>query len=168
MSGILILGYGSTLRSDDALGIHAAHALQEFYRDQAGVRVLATSQLTLELAEDVSQAQFVLFIDAAEGEPPGEISRECLEPEEENLRFTHRCTPRMLLKAAGRLYARAPSAMSLTMAGASFAVGMGLSPEIESRLPDLLEEAKAIVSNWRVNLRMNKLQTRPQSELLQH
>ncbi len=168
MPGILILGYGSTLRSDDALGVHAAHALQEFYCDQAGVRVLATSQLTLELAEDVSQAQFVLFIDAAEGRPPGDISQECLAPEEENIRFTHRCTPRLLLKAARQLYGRAPSAMSLTMAGASFAIGMGLSREIQSRLPHLLEEAKAIVSNWRLDLRMNKLQTRPETELLPH
>jgi hydrogenase maturation protease len=168
MPGILILGYGSTLRSDDALGIHAAHALQEFYCDQAGVRVLATSQLSVELAEDVSQAQFVLFIDATEGEPPGEIFRECLEPEEQNLRFTHRCTPRMLLKAARQLHGRAPSAMGLTMTGASFDVGMGLSPEIQSRLPDLLAEAQAIVCNWRLDLRMNKLQTRPESEPLRH
>lgn len=168
MSGILILGYGSTLRSDDAIGIHAALALQELYCDQAGVRVLATTQLTLELAEDVSQAQFVLFIDAAEGWPPGEIIRESLAPEREAVRLSHRCTPRALLAAARQLYDRAPSAMSLTMAGASFAVGMGLSREIQSKLPDLLEEAKRIVLNWRLDLRMRKLQPDPQSELLKH
>ncbi len=168
MPAILILGYGSTLRSDDAIGVHAAHALQEFYCDQAGVRVLATSQLTLELAEDVSQAQFVLFIDAAEGWPPGEIIRESLAPDGETIRLTHRCTPRALLTAARLLYGRAPSALSLTMTGSSFAVGMGLSGEIQSRLPDLLEEAKKIVSNWRLDLRMRKLQLGLPGELLRH
>ena len=44
---------------------------------------------------------------------------------------------------AKRLYGRVPSAISLTMTVASSEVGMGLSHEIQSRLPDLLERAKA-------------------------
>ncbi len=160
MPDVLILGYGNTLRSDDALGVHAAHALQDFYRDDAWVRVLATSQLSLDIAEDLSQAQFVLFIDATEGGPPGEILSEPLAPADDNPRFTHHCTPRSLLMAAKRLYGNAPAAVSLTMAGASSEVGMGLSREIQSRLPYLLEHAKSIVSQWRLHAAEDKVSIR--------
>lgn len=155
MPDVLILGYGNTLRSDDALGVHAAHALEDFYCDDAGVRVLATSQLSLDLAEDVSQAEFVLFIDAAEGGSPGEIFRETLSPADDNIRFTHHCDPSTLLMAAKRLYAHAPSAIGLTMAGASSEVGLGLTHEIQGRLPYLLEHAKSIVSQWRLDAAAN-------------
>ncbi len=164
MPDVLILGYGNMLRGDDALGIHAAHALQDFYRDDGGVRVLATSQLTPELAEDLSQVQFVLFIDAAEGGPPGDIFWECLTPAEENIRFTHHCTPRTLLAAAKQLCGEAPSAMGLTMAGTSFEVGVGLSPEVQSALPDLLEAAKEIArprtsGSWSRSTRVTRLRS---------
>jgi hydrogenase maturation protease len=160
MADILILGYGNTLRSDDALGVYAAHALQDFYCDDAGMRVLATAQLSLDLAEDVSQAEFVLFIDATEGGPPGEIFREALTPADDNIRFSHHCTPCSLLMAAMRLYGRSPLAISLTMAGASSGVGLGLTHEIQGRLPYLLEHAKSIVSQWRLDATTNNHQTR--------
>ena len=172
MPGILILGYGNTLRSDDALGIHAAHELQNFYCDDAGVRVLATSQLMVELAEDVSEAQLALFVDAAEGGPPGRIFIECLAPEAQAVRFTHHCPPRTLLAAARHLYGRAPEAMSITMAGSSFEVGMGLSSEVQISLPRLLDDVKKIVADWRLKAAAAEAQAAPsegrESELLQH
>jgi hydrogenase maturation protease len=149
MTDVLILGYGNTLRGDDALGIHAAHALHDFYCNDGGVRVLATSQLSLDFAEDLSQAQFVLFIDAAAAGSPGKIFTEPLLPAEEQVRFTHHCSPGTLLMVAKRLYGRAPAAASLTMAGSSSEVGVGLSDRIQSKMPELLEQAKRIVSDWR-------------------
>jgi len=172
VSGILILGYGNTLRSDDAMGIHAAHELQNFYCDDAGVRVLATSQLMVELAEDVSQAQLVLFVDAAEGGTPGRIFIENLTPQEEAVRFTHHCPPRTLLAAARHLYGSAPEAMSITMAGSSFEVGMGLSTDVQSNLPTLLDDVKKIVADWRLKAAEAETQAAPsegrESELLPH
>ncbi len=150
MLDVLILGYGNTLRGDDALGIHTAHALHDFYCTDGGVRVLATSQLTFDLAEDIAQAKTVLFIDAAESGSPGEICTEEVIPADEKVRFTHHWTPGTLLMLSKQLYGRAPTAMTLTMAAASSDIGMGLSPAVQNRLPELLERAKAIVSNWRL------------------
>jgi hydrogenase maturation protease len=150
MLDVLILGYGNTLRSDDALGVHAAHALHDFYCTDGGIRVLATSQLTGDLAEDISQAQLVIFIDAADAGVPGEMRSETLLPAHEKVRFTHHWTPGTLLMVSKQLYGRAPSAVGLTMAVASTEVGVGLSKEVQNRLPELLEHAKAIVSNWRL------------------
>jgi hydrogenase maturation protease len=169
MLDVLILGYGNTLRGDDALGIHAAHALHDFYCTDGGIRVLATSQLTLEIAEDISQARMILFIDAAAAGLPGEIHSENLVPADEKVRFTHHWTPGTLLMLCKQLYGRAPSAVSLTMAVASSEVGVALSQEIEHRLPELLERAKAIVSDWRLANSKNKRRSTasPEVELAQ-
>lgn len=169
MPDVLILGYGNTLRGDDALGIHAAHALHDFYCNDGGVRVLATSQLTFDLAEDISQARLVIFVDAAEAGVPGEIHSEKVQPAEEKVRFTHHWTPRTLLTLSKQLYGRAPTAVSLTMAVASTEVGVGLSSEVGKRLPELLEYAKTILSSWRFDNSENKARasTNPEVELVQ-
>lgn len=170
MLDVLILGYGNTLRGDDALGIHAAHALHDFYCTDGGVRVLATSQLTFDLAEDVSQAHLIVFIDAAEAGLPGEIRSEKVLPAEEKVRFTHHWTPRTLLMLSKQLYGKAPSAVTLTMAVASTEVGVGLSEEVQHRLPELLEHVKAAVSNWRLHAADHKPRSTvtPEVELVQH
>lgn len=169
MLDVLILGYGNTLRGDDALGIHAAHALHDFYCTDGGIRVLATSELTFDLAEDLSQANLILFIDAAASGLPGELHSEAILPADEKVRFTHHWTPRTLLMLCKQLYGRAPSAMCLTMGTASTDVGVGLSQEIEHRLPELLERAKYLVSDWRLEHRENKLgaAAAPETELVQ-
>ena len=170
MLDVLILGYGSTLRGDDALGIHAAHALHDFYCTDGGIRVLATSQLTFDLAEDLSQAHLIVFVDAAEAGVPGEIRSKQILPAEGKVRFTHHWTPATLLMLSKQLYGAAPSAVLLTMAVASTELGMGLSDEIQHRLPELLEHVKTIVSNWRMENAENKLRSTatPRSELVQH
>ena len=170
MPDVLILGYGNTLRGDDALGIHAAHALHDFYCTDGSVRVLATSQLTFDLAEDISQASFILLIDAAVSGLPGNIHSEEILPSDEKVRFTHHWTPSTLLMLSRQLYGKAPSAVILTMAVASSEVGVGLSQEIEHRMPELLERAKAIVSDWRVAQAENRLHTPviAQGEVVHH
>jgi len=168
MLDVLILGYGNTLRGDDALGIHAAHALHDFYCNDGGIRVLATSQLTLDLAEDISQAQRIIFIDAEAAGSPGHIHREEVLPADEKVRFTHHWTPRTLLMLSKQLYGRAPAAVSLTMAVGSSEVGVGLSQPVQRNLPELLERAREIVSNWRLADAENRVHssTGPEVELV--
>ncbi|MFI5043071.1 MAG: hydrogenase maturation protease, partial [Acidimicrobiales bacterium] len=71
--GVLVIGYGNTLRSDDGVGWHAAALLAEDPR-LAGVEVLAVHQLTPELALDMSRATLVILIDAGADDPPGAIA----------------------------------------------------------------------------------------------
>ena len=170
MLDVLILGYGNTLRGDDALGIHAAHALHDFYCTDGGLRVLATSELTFDLAEDISQARMILFIDAAASGLPGKIHSEEIPPADEKVRFTHHWTPQTLLMLAKQMYGIAPSAMILTMAGAANEVGVGLSQEVEHRMPELLGRAKAIVADWRLANSASKLRNpaSPEVEFVRH
>ena len=63
-AGVLVVGYGNPLRSDDGIGWHAARLLATDPRlDRA--RVLTRHQLAPELAEDVSRASLVVLVDAA-------------------------------------------------------------------------------------------------------
>jgi hydrogenase maturation protease len=136
---LLIIGYGSLIRGDDAVGQLMAAALGERI---AGAEVIRCTQLTPELAEPISRADAVVFIDAsAEGEP-GSIRLTALQPEKNGGAFTHHLTPSSLLGAAADLYGRAPSAWLIAVAGASFEYGSAPSPQIGAVFPALVERTR--------------------------
>ena len=68
--GVLIVGYGNALRTDDGLGWHAAERLAGDPR-LAGATVLRRHQLTPELALDISLADLVVLVDASHGPAAG-------------------------------------------------------------------------------------------------
>ena len=72
-AGVLIVGYGNPLRSDDGIGWHAARLLATDPRLD-GARVLARHQLAPELAADVSRASLVVLVDAAAKGDPGSVA----------------------------------------------------------------------------------------------
>jgi Ni,Fe-hydrogenase maturation factor len=71
-SGVLIVGYGNSLRGDDGAGWHAATRLAADPR-LTGARVLARHQLTPELAAEVASASLVVLVDATTDAPPGSV-----------------------------------------------------------------------------------------------
>lgn len=150
MPQTLIIGYGSLLRGDDAVGCHAAHELEQHYRDDPQVEVIACQQLAPELAEDVAHSRFVLFLHAAWGDTPGSIQHRPVLPDHGPSEGTHSLTPFALLAAAGQLYGDAPEGICLTMAGWSFAMSNKLSQGLRLRLPEFLRQAKEVVESHRL------------------
>jgi hydrogenase maturation protease len=130
---LLILGYGNPLRGDDAFGWQAAERLSALL-PAADVRAL--HQLTPELAEPVSRAARVVFIDAAREGDPGVLREESLTPAASGA-FTHHLTPAALLVLARDLYDHAPAATLFTAAGESFGYEVALSPRLEVALSNL-------------------------------
>jgi len=65
-----VVGVGNELRGEDGAGPHVALAIQQ--SRLRGVRVLITQQLAPELAESVSQAEEVIFVDAVVGGAEGD------------------------------------------------------------------------------------------------
>ena len=59
---ILVIGYGNDLRSDDGAGRVVASRIEA--ADHPGVIVRSQSQLTPELALDITRADVVVFVDA--------------------------------------------------------------------------------------------------------
>ena len=72
-TGVLIVGYGNPLRSDDGVGWHAAETLAADPRLE-GAHVLTVHQLPPELAVELGEATLAVLVDARMGEPPGSIS----------------------------------------------------------------------------------------------
>jgi hydrogenase maturation protease len=129
MSSTLIIGYGSPLRGDDAVGFEAAERLGG----------MALHQLTPDLMEPISRAGRVIFIDAKAEGVPGTIEERSLEPATTGGPFTHHATPEALLAGARALYGRCPPAKLITIAGGNFEIGHPLSPPVRAALESLLE-----------------------------
>ena len=154
MPKVLIIGYGSPLRGDDNIGCHVAQMLEDQYHNDPEVRVIGSHQLTPEMAEDVAASEFVLFLDAAAGMPAGKIQQRAVKPQPGPLSFAHYLDPAMLLAATMELYGSVPRAELLTIMGAAFELGNGLSPAVMQRLPEFFERAHTVVESHRHPLSM--------------
>jgi hydrogenase maturation protease len=145
MARVLILGYGNPLRSDDGVGWHAAVQL---FRAIAipEVEVLPCHQLTPDLAEPVSRAELVLFLDSARSGKGGEFHCAEVTASEGSPSFTHHLSPATLLAIARDLYGAYPRAWLLTICGNRFDVGDLLSPEVEAALQPLKTRVRELIT----------------------
>jgi hydrogenase maturation protease len=116
----LIIGYGSPIRGDDAIGPLAADALAARPLPP-GVEVLSRHILTAELVEPMAAAERVIFLDAAAEGPPGEVRVRRLEPDATApSSMAHFHDPRELLAWCQALYQQAPAAWLITATGDTF------------------------------------------------
>lgn len=99
----LVIGYGNTLRGDDAVGQVVARALAGEAAIE-GVEVIACHQLMPELAECIDAADLVVFIDAAADLQPGAIVAEVVQAASLSSGLVHHVDPRMLLFMTAKLY----------------------------------------------------------------
>ncbi len=116
----LIIGYGSPIRGDDALGPLAADRLEG--RDlPAGVEVMSRHVLTAELVADLADKDRVIFLDAAVDLGPGEVRCRRIEPDEHAVStMAHFLDPRELLAWCETLYDHVPETYLITAGGDSF------------------------------------------------
>jgi hydrogenase maturation protease len=145
-AGVLVVGYGNSLRGDDGIGWHAAGLLATDPR-LAGVRVLARHQLVPELAEDVSRASLVVLVDAAAEGGPGSLSVRRVQPRPPTLAtWSHHLDPETLAGLAEALYGSAPPIVLVSVAAGSMAAGDRLSDALERALPEVVEVVAAVVT----------------------
>ena len=159
--GVLVIGYGNTLRSDDGVGWHAAVLLAADPRLAASsgpgdsralgpVEVLARHQLTPELALDMSRASLVVLIDASADDPPGAVVVRSVAAEAQAGgggpgASSHHVGPGELLAVALELYGAAPTAFIVRVGAAHMEVGESLSPEVAAALPAAVDAVVEIV-----------------------
>lgn len=156
--GVLVIGYGNPLRSDDGVGPAVAERLAGDPRLR-GAEVHAAHQLTPELALDASQASVMVLVDAAEGVPAGEVVvRELAgaaggadgglagRAEEGGPPLTHHVGPASLLGLAAGLWGAAPRTVLVGIGPASLELGDTLTPEVEAAVPRAVEAVVAAVA----------------------
>ena len=144
----LVIGIGNGLRSDDGAGICVAEALEAHANN---MQVLVCDQLTPELAEPISQARTVLFIDAQmsdASEPtaqaPGGAHLQPLEASTHGDPSGHALTPPRLLALCAALYGPCPPAWQLLIPGEHWQVGDQLS----ARTAAACRTAVPVVMAW--------------------
>jgi len=142
MRRVLIIGYGNPLRADDGVGWQAARRLAELRQDEF-VETLALHQLTPELAEPISRADLVIFIDASHDGSPGSWKCERLVAgRTAGNSLAHHFTPASLLTYAQAIFQASPLARVISVAGALFAYHEQLTPSVEKALPQVIQHVR--------------------------
>ncbi|MCU0504748.1 MAG: hydrogenase maturation protease [Chloroflexi bacterium] len=153
--GVLVVGYGSTLRGDDGVGPRAAEMVAGDPR-LAGATVLVRHQLTPELAADIAAARLVVLVDARADASPGSVSVErvagaasSVDPvpaaRAEAGATTHHVGAAEVAALARDLWGTRPEVLAVGVGAASFEVGDGLSVSVERALPRVVDAIAAIV-----------------------
>ena len=122
---ILVIGYGSTLRGDDGVGPAVAGLIQAKSLD--GVQVIACHQLTPELADPISQARRVIFVDAAMDLPDDVVRVSQVEPSGSHQVMVHTSSPAGLLDLARSVFEGCPDAWLVEIPVAEMGIGEELS-----------------------------------------
>ena len=143
----LILACGNSLRGDDAAALHVARELRSGLCEPEA-KIHSLTQWTPELAESISEADVVIFVDASAVLPPGAVqTRKVLPIPDAPGSFSHRSSPAGLLALAKRLYEVIPSrAFLITVGAQSFQLSEQLSEPVQRAIPEVLEQIKAILS----------------------
>jgi len=147
MGGRLILACGNPLRADDGAALVLANWLRETPREPE-TQIYSQPQWTPELAEPISQADLVIFVDASASLPAGEVACVPLQPiYKSSASLTHQTTPALLLALAEQLYEKCPAqAYLVTIGCASFRMRRGLSVTVQRAIPRAVDQVRALLS----------------------
>ena len=144
----LIIGYGNTLRSDDGAGPRLAQAVAAM--NYAGVRALVCPLLTPELADPISRAGTVIFVDAAV-DAPNEVLWRKLEPNETSQLMAHAANPRTMLALARDVFGRVPDAWWLTIPALDLGFREDFSPGVQKRFGEAVKKIQAFCRSSQLN-----------------
>ena len=134
----LILACGNTLREDDGVGPWLAQWAKEHFSADPRVCVLSRHQWTPELAEDISRAESVVFIDCATNIAPGSIQVTTVSPSAGTTGVgTHQVGAAQLLSLSRELYDALPrNSLLLTIGAGSLELREGFSEAVNAALPE--------------------------------
>ncbi len=148
---MLIIGYGNTLRGDDGAGQIVARKIAE--QNYPNVQCLAVHQLTPELAEDISKASQVIFVDAVicSGSGTEKITvKPIKKPILAQISTGHVGYPRSLLSLTQALYSNVPVAWSILIPAVNFEFGETISPLTQIGIKDAIAAIENLILNSKV------------------
>jgi hydrogenase maturation protease len=160
---VLVIAWGNPLREDDGVAWHVLEGLRRLQPRPSLplLRLRHAHQLTPELAEPVSHAAGVVFVDARRQGAPGQVLTEPVSAAPAPGPFAHALSPQALLLYAESLYGRAPTAAVVSIAGERFGMGEGLSPAVQKAIPRAIRAVVRQARAWRSQI--SHAMTRPQS-----
>ena len=156
MKKALLIGYGNPDREDDGvawhilraislkLGLDAPQSYEDEFPESKQIDFAFYLQLTPEMAEDISEYEYVCFIDAHTGSIPEVVRLIDVESEFQHSPFTHHLTPQSLLSMCETLYKKKPDAALLSVLGHRFLFTRQLSEETTELVPQAVD----LIWNW--------------------
>lgn len=143
---VLVIGYGNSLRGDDAFGpIVAARLAASPWADR--VTILSRHLLTPELAADVRDVSLVIFVDATTDGPVGQVlCRRLAADPETGLSMAHHLEPGGVLRWTSQAYQHEPAAYLVSTRGTTFDfTDAELSPAVATVVPAALERIRTLI-----------------------
>jgi hydrogenase maturation protease len=125
---VLVIGYGNTLRGDDGVGPRVAEAVGNLRLPR--VRTLICPLLTPELADPISRAARVIFVDAAV-DAPGDVQWRELKPNATSQIMAHAADPKTMLALARDVFGHVPEAWWLTIPAVDLGFREEFSPAVQ-------------------------------------
>ena len=140
----LVIGYGNSLRSDDGIGIRVADIVASWQLPE--ISSLALTQLTPEIATDLTKVDLVIFVDACSTTNTNTVKLSNLEPTNQPSIRSHFSNPQALLSLTQTLYGKCPQAWVLMVPGVNFQIGDRLSTVAEKGVSQALTHIKNLVA----------------------
>lgn len=142
---LLVLGYGNTLRSDDGVGPKVAEAVASL--NLPGVQTLVCDLLTPELADPISGADEVIFVDAAV-DAGREVELRPVVPAASSQIMAHAADPSTMLALARDVFGHAPKAWCLAIPVENLAIGESLSPLAQDGMASALKKISSLAAPY--------------------
>ena len=150
----IVMGLGNTLNKDEGLGVHALALLQEKLAARAPeVEFLDGGALGLNLLPWVEEASHLLVLDSmiSRFTLPGQVMELAKDeiPLYRNIKMSdHQITFQEVLGLA-KIRDHFPEYLHLVGAQpVDMSIGIGISPEIEAVMPEILERAERVLREW--------------------
>ena len=141
---ILVIGFGNTLRGDDALGRVACERLRSLV-DPKSVKIIDQQAPTPELAAKVAAAASVIFLDASVDGPEDSVVTRRLPVTEHGQSTAHSLDVRTVLGLAHHLYDRQPTAFLVSFRGKSFGLSDKMTPDALAACDAIVEQTLELV-----------------------
>lgn len=140
---MLVIGVGSLLRTDDAVGREVADRLEALALP--GVEVLSLHQLTPEIAPVVADRELVVIVDAAVDVT--ELTVRELEIDTSGTLMTHHLGPAGLLSFGAKLGWQAERAVSLSIPVCDLEVGTEVSADGAVLVEEAIDAVLALIGS---------------------
>jgi hydrogenase maturation protease len=143
---ILVIGYGSSLRCDDAIGLWVAAQVERWRWPD--VVALALPQLLPELAAQLATARAAIFVDAAAGGPAG-VRLTPIAPVDHGHTLGHTGSPAELLGFTDYVYQSYPPSWCLSIPVSELGFGQQLSAAALGAGAIALEQILTLIAELR-------------------
>lgn len=142
---VLVIGYGNTLRGDDGAGPKVAEEIERL--NLPNVRALSLGLLAPEIADPVSKAGKVIFVDASA--EANEVSVSPVAPGESSQVMAHAAEPATILALARDLFGRAPNAWLVAIPACDFSPGENFSQTTARGVKTAVDQITRLISGPR-------------------